>query len=56
MAVCLPWTFDNIDNFFEPSIVCVVTPLTAIVEDQVPTRSYVNNILSLGHCYNTLEL
>ena len=26
---CLPWTFDKIGNFSEPSIVCVVTPLTA---------------------------
>ena len=25
-----------------------MTPLTAIIEDQVPTRSYVNNILSIS--------
>ena len=37
---CLPWTFDKIGNSPEPSIVCVVTPLTAIIEDQVHTRSY----------------
>ena len=32
---CLPWTFDRIGDVSEPSIVCVVTPLTAIIEDQV---------------------
>ena len=37
---CLPWTFDKIGNSPEPSIVCVLTPRTAIIEDQLHTRSY----------------
>ena len=32
---CLPWLFDKICDSPEPSIVIVVTPLTAIIEDQV---------------------
>ncbi len=33
---CLPWVFDEIGNYPElSSIVCVVSPLTAIIEDQV---------------------
>lgn len=33
---CLPWVFDEINNFRgQSSIVCVVSPLTAIIEDQV---------------------
>ena len=31
---CLLWTFDRIGDVSEPSIVCVVTQLTAIIEDQ----------------------
>lgn len=36
---CLPWTFDSICKSPEPCIVCVVTPLTAIIEDQVGMMS-----------------
>ena len=32
---CLSWLFDKICDSPEPSIVIVVTPLTAIIEDQV---------------------
>ena len=32
---CLPWIFDKLFNSPLQSIVCVVTPLTAIMEDQV---------------------
>lgn len=32
---CLPLVFDEIINPPQPSIVCVISPLTAIIEDQV---------------------
>ena len=32
---CLPLAFDEIYKPQEPSIVCVISPLTAIIEDQV---------------------
>ena len=31
----LPWTFDSLCQPNHPSIICVVTPLTAIIRDQV---------------------
>ena len=39
---CLPIVFDEIFNPPDPSIVCVISPLTAIIEDQVASyRQYV---------------
>ena len=32
---CLPLVFDEIFKPIKPSIVCVISPLTAIIEDQV---------------------
>lgn len=32
---CLPAVFDSLHQPTKPSIVCVVTPLTAIIQDQV---------------------
>ena len=32
---CLPLVFDEMINPPQPSIVCVISPLTAIIEDQV---------------------
>ena len=32
---CLPWVFDNLYSIEKPSIVIVVSPLTAIMIDQV---------------------
>ena len=32
---CMPLVFDEIYKPPEPSIVCVISPLTAIIEDQV---------------------
>ena len=32
---CLPWVFDNLYSIEKPSIVIVLSPLTAIMIDQV---------------------
>ena len=34
-SLCLPLAFDEIYKPDKPSIVCVISPLTAIIEDQV---------------------
>ena len=39
---CLPIVFDEIFNPSDPSIVCVISPLTVIIKDQVASyRQYV---------------
>ena len=39
---CLPGVFDILDHLALPSIVCVVTPLTSIIEDQVRFVTVIN--------------
>ncbi|XP_065892414.1 uncharacterized protein [Dysidea avara] len=43
---CLPLAFDEIFKPIKPSIVCVISPLTAIIEDQV--QSFSSKSLSVG--------
>ncbi len=47
---CLPLVFDELQKLEQPSIVYVVTPLTAIIEDQVSNSATLHNESAVRNC------